>query len=186
MFAKRFPIGTFLIVLVMQNTFLSSELGAYLMSFLIGFIWSLNAEKLRCYTTKIPKVVSIFICICLIAGTILLRQNASNYLASIKCDTYLATCICLLILACKPYRLKIDTVLGFLGKHSINIYLMHTFVFYYFFKEQIYNIQSKFLIFIVVLGICLLFSVALELLKKKLKYGRLVEKVANLIERRGI
>jgi len=45
----------------------------------------------------------------------------------------------------------LDKLLEFLGKHSTNIWLIHTFFCYYLFKDFIYSFKYPALIFIVLL-----------------------------------
>lgn len=61
---------------------------------------------------------------------------------------------------------KILKVMDFLGKHSMNIFLFHTFIFSYWFKDFIYSSRNPFIIFFLLLGICVIISVILEQLKK--------------------
>lgn len=56
--------------------------------------------------------------------------------------------------------------LEFCGKHSFNIFLFHTFIFYLYFPEVIYWPRHPVLIFIWLLAICLVVSVGIERLKK--------------------
>ena len=61
----------------------------------------------------------------------------------------------------------------FLGKHSMNIYLVHSYVLLYF-PYKIYA-QKHFAVSIaILLGVCLLISMALEMLKKAIRYDCIV------------
>ncbi len=72
-------------------------------------------------------------------------------------------------------------ILAFLGKHSANIFFVHTFLYYYWFTWSIYNLGNKWLVYgAVVLG-ALLISVAVELLKKVVKYQRLEQGVITYL-----
>ena len=63
--------------------------------------------------------------------------------------------------------------LMFLGKHSMNIYLVHSYVLLYF-PYKIYD-QKHFAVSIaILLGVCLLISMALEMLKKAIRYDCIV------------
>lgn len=53
-------------------------------------------------------------------------------------------------------------VLMKLGRHSTNIWLVHTFFCYYLFHDFIYSLQYPIVIIIVVLGLSLISSVILE------------------------
>ena len=53
-------------------------------------------------------------------------------------------------------------ILQFLGKHSMNIWLIHTWICYYLFKDFIYGFQWPILIFGVTLSLSLLVSILVE------------------------
>lgn len=52
-----------------------------------------------------------------------------------------------------------------IGRHSFNIFLFHTFIYYYFFPEWIYAPRNPLLIFGLLLCVCMILSVAIEKLK---------------------
>lgn len=70
--------------------------------------------------------------------------------------------------------------LEFLGKHATNIFLIHTFIYYYFYPEFIYSFRDSWKILTVLLGISLGVSIFIELLKKYSGYNRLTEKLYNI------
>ena len=59
----------------------------------------------------------------------------------------------------------VDKVLGFIGKHSMNIYLVHTFFYMSLWRDYIYKFRYAGLIFVVLTVTTLLYSVALEFVK---------------------
>lgn len=61
---------------------------------------------------------------------------------------------------------SIKQALAFFGKHSMNIFLFHTFIFYFWFKEFIYASRNPIIIFALLLSICLILSIGLEWVKK--------------------
>jgi hypothetical protein len=75
----------------------------------------------------------------------------------------------------------IGEILIYLGKHSMNIFLTHTFIRYYYLSDFIYSFKHFILINLVLLVLSLLLSIAIEYLKKIVKYKVLVEKLRNLI-----
>ncbi len=58
----------------------------------------------------------------------------------------------------------------FLGEHSFNIFLFHSFIYLLYFKPFIYSFKIPVVIFAVLLGICLILSVAMEKIKAKIKF----------------
>lgn len=69
--------------------------------------------------------------------------------------------------------------LVYLGKHSTNIFLTHTFVRHYYAMDFTYNMKHFVLIIIVLLGISLVISYTIEYLKKLLHYDYYLNKAAK-------
>ena len=60
----------------------------------------------------------------------------------------------------------LNFLLEFLGRHATNIFLVHTFIYYYFYPDFIYSFRETWKILPVLLGICLIISILTELIKK--------------------
>lgn len=75
---------------------------------------------------------------------------------------------------CIPY---INGILEFLGTHSMNIFLVHTFIRAYFFMDWTYSFDSLWLIPTILLLESLFLSIVIELLKKAIRYDRLIAKI---------
>ena len=75
-------------------------------------------------------------------------------------------------------------VLMFLGKHSMNIFLLHTFIRQYLLKEFVYSFHHFALITLAVLILSLAISVVIELLKKYTGFNKLVDLVDKKIAHR--
>ena len=56
--------------------------------------------------------------------------------------------------------------MSFLGKHSMNIFLFHTFIFYFWFQDFIYASRNPIIIFLTLLVVCIPISIVLEWGKK--------------------
>ncbi len=67
--------------------------------------------------------------------------------------------------------------LEFLGRHAANIFLIHTFIYYYFYPDFIYSFQDSWKILGVLLLLSLAVSILIELLKKITRYNKLTEKL---------
>lgn len=59
--------------------------------------------------------------------------------------------------------------LAFIGRHSMNIYLVHTFFYLILWRQYIYYFQYAGITFLLLLAVCLLYSVVLETVKKIIK-----------------
>ena len=76
----------------------------------------------------------------------------------------------------------LNTILKFIGKHATNIFLTHTFIYYYFYTDYIYSFKKDWLIFLVLTAICLLVSIGIEILKKVTGYNLLMHKIQSYFE----
>ena len=78
-------------------------------------------------------------------------------------------------------------VLIYLGKHSMNIFLIHTFIRYYYFADLTYSFKHFVLIVLFLLGSSLAVSYVIEGLKWLVKYDKWINKLIsymyNLIDR---
>ena len=71
----------------------------------------------------------------------------------------------------------------FLGKHSFNIFLFHTFVFNYYFPDLIYWSHNPIVALISIITTCVIISVAIEYLKKAIRLDKLQSTILNYIDR---
>ncbi|MGN1148864.1 MAG: acyltransferase family protein [Lachnospiraceae bacterium] len=65
-------------------------------------------------------------------------------------------------------------VLAFIGRYSMNIYLVHTFFYMSLWQKFIYQFKYAGITFLLLLGVSLLYSVLLELLKKVTGFQKLM------------
>lgn len=89
-----------------------------------------------------------------------------------------------LILFCVEFIVPIPglkQVLRFLGKHSYNIFLVHTFIRGYYLGDVTYSMKHFALVILFVLGSSLVISIVIELLKKAVRYDRLTKLVCSRI-----
>lgn len=75
----------------------------------------------------------------------------------------------------------VNKVLEFLGKHSYNIFLSHTFLRGFFLKDFIYGFKYPIVIFIVLLALSVVLSIVIDLLKKFSGYDKLTQKLMKAI-----
>ena len=99
--------------------------------------------------------------------------------SGLKIDAFLVCSIALLVKYFAGKRCFLSIGLSYLGKHSGNIYLIHTFVNVYWNSEWLHtsSLMRHGINFIVLLGITLLFSVLIELLKEKVGVYAVVKKI---------
>jgi peptidoglycan/LPS O-acetylase OafA/YrhL len=72
---------------------------------------------------------------------------------------------------------RIVKPLGWLGKHLFNVFLFHTFIYFFFWKDFIYSFKQPILIFIVLLLICVALSEMIEYFKKAIGFYKITNKL---------
>ena len=76
--------------------------------------------------------------------------------------------------------------LGFLGKHSMNIFLIHSFYRDVFFHKFTYSFYYSWLDYIVLMAISLVTSIVLEWFKKLIRYEKFIDWVKRLVTKEGV
>ena len=76
--------------------------------------------------------------------------------------------------------------LGFLGKHSMNVFLIHSFYRDVFFHEFTYSFYYAWLDYIVLMAISLVTSIVLEWFKKLIRYEKFIDWVKRLVTKEGV
>lgn len=90
----------------------------------------------------------------------------------------------MVVMVCVLFRAKwVEQVLMFLGKHSANIFMMHMF-FYVQCKQLIFWTKNPIACYFTLLGICLLLSIVMEFVKKKIHYDTLFEKMTTAMNKK--
>lgn len=161
-------------VYVLRLSFLRA-INPYLISFVLGMIVAnginvKNAPPLLNYVNRCTLLLVLMFACCI-------RNLFGGY--AILWDTF----ICLTgIMLYKQILLPtfFSRVLEFIGKHSMNIFLFHTFIYAYYFESFIYSSRNPIIIYLLLLGICLVLSIFIEKLKnitgfsqlQKIVYGR--------------
>lgn len=91
----------------------------------------------------------------------------------------------LIIIFAKEYILPLPIIgdlLVFLGKHSANIWLIHTFIRYYYCESFIYGLEYFGLIILVLLVSSLSLSIVIEFFKRLFQYEKAIQKLIKRIE----
>jgi hypothetical protein len=135
-------------------------------------------EKLRC-RNKRQGFAGLVLCSVVLYVTYLLQITANA--------TFSYTLAAVIPYIAYEYVSKIPvvrTMFKFLGRYATNIFLTHTFIYYYFYTDFIYSFHYAPLILLVMLLLSLLVSIVIELIEKLIGYNRLVEKIWNAVEKR--
>lgn len=101
---------------------------------------------------------------------------------------HMAAAPVIFICYCKRYVVRLPVlkeILAFCGRHSMNIFLVHTFIRYVFFADLIYGFRYFWLIALVLFLISAGISVLIELLKRWTGYARYIDIICGKISQIG-
>ncbi len=161
----------------------------YLLTCVLGIIAAESNwfEKLRSIVEdrKIYSVVLNLVIVIMLGFTILVRIK-------IGADSFIITyalaalIVCILSIFCIKKIKVINNILEKIGEHSMNLFLIHTFFYSYYFKEYIYVWKYPVLILFALLIVTILTSILIEFIKKITCYNKLFDlvdkKINNLLE----
>ena len=156
-FIKREPL--LLILSTLAISFLPiSFLGVirfYIVAFALG-MWVVNHQTSPCKfgMKNLSVIITACFCIC---------RNFNEYPTMIDCIITLMIYITYRSMKISEY---FKSIFSFLGRHSMNIFLFHTFIFSYWFKDFVYMSRNPLIILFTLLAICIPISIILEWIKK--------------------
>jgi len=156
----------------------------WLLHAILGIFVAQNIDKISVFFDRINKWLFGGIVVLAFFALFFVRNwSVIPYFAGIRVDAFLAIVIALLAIIFLRNIKYINSLFVFLGKHSINIFMIHTFIFHYWFKNFIYSFGNPFIIFFVLLFICVAISVSLEFIKKTVKLSALTQKLTFKIDK---
>jgi len=137
----------------------------WLFPFALGISCALNSDRITSFINRINKMILIG-CISILFLFIVYIRLVNWRTGGSGVDG-LFTLVWIMILVLTVRDVKIVTpVLKYLGKHSMNIFMVHTFIFYYFYPDFIYSFRYPVLIFIILISCSLGISILIEYCKK--------------------
>lgn len=159
-----------------------------LLCFRYGLIWFLPfilgmifAEKdflsVVMQQKRVKKSICGIINFCLIVFFTIIRQK---YGAAID-GFYAIAIICFLLCLFSPEK-PLGKALVFIGKHSFNIFMFHTFIYLKYMYSFIYGFRYPLVIFFALTIICLVVSIGIETLKKLVRYEKFHKLIADFVE----
>lgn len=157
----------------------------YLPIFVVGMAWAMYADTITKWGQWCPRwLLYVAMIIGLLVPTIILpmMDDGAVYSKGIRQYGILTIALTMLIVLLKNTLTSLGRCLAFLGKHSSNIYWMHTLIFFYWFPKYFYALHNPILIFITLMGICLLLSIGIEWAKEKSHYNNLVNNILQKFE----
>lgn len=160
--------------------------------FVLGIGWVLYQEKVAKWSNWIEKhlrLITIGVSVLLLLGILQRLYNIVplGNLTGIRFDGLLCLLLALCVVLILRRMKRTYRALSFLGKHSINIYLIHTFLNYYWEPIHYFLHTNKVCRFMginmwILLLVCLLLSVILEFMKEKLYWNKLTNTVLTVFD----
>lgn len=149
--------------------------------FVLGIVIAMHIDKiedrLNRYNPTVVLTTAAFLTLLFIACR---QLSPFPYTNGTSVDGFISLFAALTIVSAVQMFHYSFPVLRYLGKHSMNMYLVHTFIFAYFFKEFIYGFKYPVLIFLALLATSLLTSIVVEQLKRITRYNNLITKLSNI------
>ena len=176
---SRHPVILILLGIGSYYLYMVNSVFLYLLPFVLGIVFAEYCYKINipAFTPPISKMINSILCL-LVLGIVFLERIKA-------CDKILYDSFIVLILIME-YRLLyipkiIKDIFSFLGKHSMNIFLFHTFIFLYWFKDFIYYTRNPIIIFVSLLIPCLIISIAIEKLKAVIGFNKMNMYIEKLL-----
>lgn len=155
----------------------------YLLIVLLGILLAEygTVERVKDWYAKavLPlKALTLLCCLALAGLVSVLWLRSGDHLLDIY-EALLCLPVCLLVLLTLGRIPGLNSAAELIGRHSMNIFFFHAFIYQNWFYDFTYSLRYPALIFLFLLGSSLLFSVAVEGLKKLLHFDRLVARLSD-------
>lgn len=130
--------------------------------------------------TVAKKAVLLMISVLAAALTAILRcqVSAEPSLWGLVEGCFVTALCAVIVLAIRNIPVCSD-VLVMIGTHSMNIFLTHSLLYYYWFPDHIMRLRFPSCMLLVLLGETLVLSVIIEFLKKKMQLSRLADHISS-------
>ena len=170
----------------------STDLFRYLLAYTLGMYFAQHDLLARIKEkfmeqNVVGKLLSLIVSLIGLAVIIKCRQNA--WIGWKYLDFWDGFAAMYVIVLSYIYILNgkwIVKALGFLGKHSMNIFLIHSFYRDVFFHKFTYSFYYAWLDYIVLMAISLVTSIVLEWFKKLIRYEKFIDWVKRLVTKEGV
>jgi len=163
---------------------ISIGINRYLFIFVVGIALAAHADKVSELLNRLPRWGTWLLtaALLLIPMVVLpLTDHGAIFYSGLSWYAMLTIGLCLLIIMLIRNVNWLGSTLAYLGKHSANIYLVQSLLYYYWFHKFFYSLGNPYLIVLVLTLTCLGTSIVLEAIKKYSGYDRLFNKVIEKI-----
>ena len=163
-------VGNFFYIFELWNP----NLAVYTLVFALGIFSAIHIEHINNILNKISIVTTFIFSLLLAIAFCFIRQIwAIEFIDAIAVDALITFFTVVLIISFRRLTNFQMKLFVFLGRHSMNIYLIHTFILMFFFPRIIFETKNPIIIFATLLTESIIFSTLLELAKRKLNFYKL-------------
>ncbi len=159
----------------------------FLFPLLLGMLFSQYDVFSKLYALKISENKTLDFCVQFLVYHVLLIGSVVLWVRfprDVAWEYHAGLAPLIFICYCRKYLVRMPGMRDFLffcGKHSMNIFLVHSFIRYVFFEEFTYSFKYFCLIVVVLFAISMGISILIELLKKWTNYDGFVNVVCEKI-----
>lgn len=152
----------------------------YQMPFVLGILWKKWESIGEHITTKSQKTSLVFGCVLLLMGAIFCREyEIIPHWSGMRMDGLITLGVTGLIVVGRRFKIM-NKCFSFFGKHSMNTYLVHTFVYAYWFPSVFYGCElGGGMNLIGLLAICIIVSVLIEWMKNSVYWDYMLNKICQ-------
>lgn len=157
-------------------------LSIYVLPFCMGIFFARHSNSINRLLNRLRPQCVLWGSILLTAFLGVLRgYPLVSWFCYSRVDPFITMFLVLAVVSvCRATRFKLS-FLRYVGGHSMNMYLTHTFILGYFGGHLIYAIKTPILMFLAVFASSLLLSVVFETIKNKTGFYQLQNKIIKVI-----
>ena len=161
-----------------------ADVSTWQFPFVLGIVWNCYEKKGVCVQEWLEhhKSIAIILSLCMLVCVIVLRMYPIiPHWSGIRMDGFLSCAIALCTITIIRNQKCTTAVLAFFGKHSMNIYMTHTFLNWYWCKEWLHSsewLRGGANLFILTV-LCIAISISIEFLKKKIGINKLTKYITD-------
>lgn len=144
----------------------------YFFPFVFGMYLS-KSKLLNKLAHQLDNIIKIII-VCVFSLLITLFMKITIFFRSSEIDGFLSLSIIFISFFIISRIPIISKLLEILGQHSGAMFMFHTFIFTYYFKDFFYSFDNPLLIFLVTVIICLMISIMVSFIKRITYYDKLI------------
>lgn len=179
-----YAVALLIITLLLKNIgvrLFSVDAGIYTFVYVLGIAWGGYRTEVSNFLQKHITISMVIIVFLFLIPMFILPIIDNGYIYSNGIILYAMFTIGLMLLTI--IFLRKNVLFSFLGKHSANIYLIHKFIYYYWFSDFIFSFKYPIIIFMVTISLSLCCSFIYEHLKTLIKYHTLQTKIITFVEK---